>query len=399
MAVNTINQERRAADLEVVPHGDEHSAVTQPPARIVIQGLYKSFRRQGGAVVNAVDGIDLKVGPGEIVVLLGPSGCGKTTLLRCVAGLETPTAGEISIDGREVFSSTKGIFVRPEHRALSMMFQTYALWPHMTVKQNVGYPLASRGVKKAEINERVAKILDVVGVGDLANQRPGSLSGGQQQRVALARCLVVDPAVVLFDEPLSNVDAKVREALRFEILEMQQRLAFSAVYVTHDQDEAMRLGTRIAVLSEGTIEQVDTPQEVYTKPQSQYVAQFVGTLNEWPATVTEHGGEHLGVATPVGVLAVRRDAHPELSVGDEAVAIARPECLQITPAGTVDRDHLNQMTGTVTAVMFLGTHTEYVAVVEGQRLIIRGPAVSSIAIGDDVVVSVDASDIRVLPRP
>ena len=203
--------------------------------RIQISNVTKRFRRAGGKVIVPVDNISLTVDENELVVLLGPSGCGKTTLLRCVAGLERPDEGEIIVDGRVVFSSAKGIFVPPDQRRISMIFQSYALWPHMTVAQNVGYPLEGRKLSKAEIGERVSRALELVGIGGLEAQYPGRISGGQQQRVALARALVSNSSVVLFDEPLSNVDAQVRSQLRFELKRMQRQIVYSALYFTHDQ--------------------------------------------------------------------------------------------------------------------------------------------------------------------
>ena len=250
--------------------------------RIEITGLHKQFRRTGGGVVNAVDDISLSIGHGEMVVLLGPSGCGKTSLLRCIGGLERPESGEIVVDGQTMFSSAKKVNRAPNMRGISMMFQSYALWPHMTVARNVAYPLHGKNLSRKETLARVEQILEIVGMGGLGRQYPAQLSGGQQQRVALARSLVTDPRVILFDEPLSNVDAKVREELRVELMTKQKELGFTGVYVTHDQIEALQLADRLVVLEQGRIAQIDEPRALYARPNNLRVARFVGTLNELP---------------------------------------------------------------------------------------------------------------------
>ena len=254
-----------------------------------VENLVKRYRRRDGETVKAVDGISLTVHEGELVVLLGPSGCGKTTLLRCVAGLEQPDSGHVSVHGRTLFADGGRVSVPVEKRQLSMVFQSYALWPHMTVFDNVAFPLRNRRTPRAEIQRRVKRALEKVGVGDLVSSYPSQISGGQQQRVALARALVPNDGLILFDEPLSNVDARVRDELRFELLEMQREIGFSALYVTHDQSEAMAMADRIAVLGGGRIRQLAPPAEVYRRPASRYVANFVGTANEIPGRVAAVG--------------------------------------------------------------------------------------------------------------
>src|SRR5690606_21791699 len=252
-------------------------------AVVAITGLHKRFRRGDGSVVRAIDDVTLSVGRGELVVLLGPSGCGKTTLLRSIAGLEQPDSGEITVSGTTQYSSERGLDVPPERRNISMIFQSYALWPHMTVFDNVAYPLQSRRSRrpaKDELRRRVREALTLVGVPELERQYHSQMSGGQQQRVALARALVSNDEVVLFDEPLSNVDAKVREQLRLELLAMQRSLGFSAVCGTHDQAAAMELAHRIAVIDTGRVAQIGTPQEIYLRPATRYVANFIGASNE-----------------------------------------------------------------------------------------------------------------------
>ncbi|MFI7446091.1 ABC transporter ATP-binding protein [Nonomuraea sp. NPDC049714] len=301
--------------------GDE-----RPEPVVRLTGVRKNFRRVDGTPTPAVDGVALEVAPSEILVLLGPSGCGKTTLLRSIAGLERPDEGTVRIGGRTVFDSATGLDLPPERRGLSMMFQSYALWPHMSVFDNVAYPLLSRrGARpdKAGVARRVSEVLELVGIPELVRQYPGEMSGGQQQRVALARALVAGDGLVLFDEPLSNVDAKVRERLRVELLAMQRRLGFAAVYVTHDQTEAMELATRIAVMRAGRVEQLGAPREIYDRPATRYVANFVGVANEIPGTVTGAGADTATIRTPYGLLT--GVCGPGVKDGERAVAVWRPE--------------------------------------------------------------------------
>ena len=260
--------------------GDLRAAVSPAAPRIEVTNLTKRYLRRGqGGIIVPVDNISLSVEKNEMVVLLGPSGCGKTTLLRCIAGLERPDEGEIKIDGQVVFSSARNLFVPPEKRPVSMVFQSYALWPHMTVEQNVMYPLKCKGMKDAEANARALDVIKLVELQGLEKQYPNQISGGQQQRVAVARAVVARDGVILFDEPLSNVDAMVRDQLRRELQRMQGIFGFSGLYVTHDQFEAMSVGDRIALLNQGQVEQIDRPEVLYHKPVSRNVGTFVGNAN------------------------------------------------------------------------------------------------------------------------
>src|SRR6184192_721236 len=229
--------------------------------------------------VPAVRGVSFDVLPGEQLTLLGPSGCGKTTTLRAIAGLERPTSGEIRIGGSPVFASSPSVNVPAERRELSMVFQSYAIWPHMTVFDNVAYGLRVRRRPAAEVTARVQEALDLVQLGDLGARSASKLSGGQQQRVALARAFVFSPSVLLFDEPLSNLDAKLRAEMRVELKELQRRLDITSVYVTHDLEEALAISDRIVVMRDGVIEQVGTPGEIYDRPRNTFVADFVGSAN------------------------------------------------------------------------------------------------------------------------
>ncbi|HSV80419.1 MAG TPA: ABC transporter ATP-binding protein [Ramlibacter sp.] len=328
-----------------------------------VRSLFKHFRREDGSTVPAVDQVSLDVQPGEFLVLLGPSGCGKTTLLRCIAGLEQPDAGSIHIHGKPVFDSAAGLNVPTERRRISMIFQSYALWPHLDVFENVAYPLRARRVAKDRIAHRVHEVLGLVGVPDLTQQYPAQMSGGQQQRVALARAIVAEDDLVLFDEPLSNVDAKVRETLRIELLEMQQRLRFAAIYVTHDQTEAMALAHRVAVMRAGRAVQVAPPREVYRRPVTRYVANFVGATNELVGRVLATEADTVHVRTSLGEVAAV--AAEPFAAGTEVAVVFRPErCrLHAQDPGTGLR-----WPGLVQAVLFLGPHTEYVIAVGPQML-------------------------------
>ena len=303
---------------------------------VAVKALGKIYRgnvRKGHADVVAVDHVDLTVSEGELVVLLGPSGCGKTTLLRCIAGLEKPDAGEIRIGERLVYASSRALDLPPEDRRIGMMFQSYALWPHMTVFQNVAYPLASLAGRDREgIRARVTDQLQRLGVAGLEHRYPGELSGGQQQRVALARALIGSPSVILFDEPLSNVDAKVRRRLRTELRDLKAQNRFAGVYVTHDQEEAMELADTLAVMEHGRIRQCATGREVYDRPASIYVADFVGEINRWPARIEQRlGASGARVDTPLGAFQV--DAVPAAArAGDSGWLVIRPERVDLRHA-------------------------------------------------------------------
>ncbi len=300
-------------------------------AVITIDHVTKNFGR--GYVVKEFTG---EFADGEFVTFLGPSGCGKTTMLRMIAGFEKPTDGEIRIDGKTVTS--KDTFLPPEKRNIGMVFQSYAVWPHMTVFDNVAYPLKIRKVSKEETRERVEKVLAAVHLERYTDRMPSTMSGGQQQRVALARALVSEPKLLLLDEPLSNLDAKLREQMRFEIKELQQRLHINIVYVTHDQSEAMTMSDRIFVLNGGVIQQVGTPYEIYTRPANQFVADFVGKINFLK------GHSENGKITLEGIDDVL-EYDGEIT-GDVDIGI-RPENIRITGGS----GHLN---GTVITEFFMG---------------------------------------------
>ena len=365
---------------------DRDGAESAP--RISVRELTKTYHTRRGDVV-ALRSVSLDVGPGEIMVLLGPSGCGKTTLLRCVAGLESPDSGRIDVQGRTVFSSDQGIGLPPEKRGLSMVFQSYALWPHMSVQDNVAYPLRTTKVKKAEVAERVNAVLDTVGLSQFARSYPGQLSGGQQQRVALARALVASQGVILFDEPLSNLDAKVRERLRDELLTLQADIGFTGLYVTHDQTEATGLGDRIAVMEVGGVAQLGAPTDIYYSPASQYVADFVGAANEIPGTASGTAGSLVRVRTALGELAATPVGSPP-RLGQDVRVMFRPEHCRLVE----DQRGDNLIKATVERSVFLGSHVEHLLSAGDCRVTARATE-GLLAAGTDVTVTVDAARARV----
>jgi iron(III) transport system ATP-binding protein len=330
--------------------------------RLSLRGVRKSFPRRDGTSFVAIDDQSLDVGKGEFLVLLGASGCGKTTLLRCIAGLEQPDAGRIELNGSPVFDAASDIEVAPERRQIGMVFQSYALWPHMTVQENIAYPLQMRGTSRDQVSDAVARMLNAMNIAPLALQYPGQISGGQQQRVALARALVRGDDLILFDEPLSNVDAKVREHLRLELLALQREFGFTAVYVTHDQDEAMALATNIAVITDGRIAQRGSPQDIYLRPRTSYVARFVGSANQFRGTLQRDAGG-VAVVCAFGNICVPVDN--VRAAGSDVVVISRPERWSI--GGDVQPGALG-LEGEVVAAAFLGSHNEYLVEAVGVRV-------------------------------
>jgi ABC-type Fe3+/spermidine/putrescine transport system ATPase subunit len=293
--------------------------------KLELQGLAKRYGN-----VGAVAGVDLAIKSGESIVLLGPSGCGKTTTLRLVAGFLKPDDGRIIFDGKVIADRQSSL--PPERRQLGMVFQNYAVWPHKTVFENVAYGLVVARVGKADIARRVNRALDLVKLAGMGERYPGELSGGQQQRVALARAIVTEPKILLLDEPLSNLDARLREEMRFELKELHARTGMTTIYVTHDQDEALVLADRIVVMNRGVIEQIGAPQSIYLRPTTRFVADFIGNTNLIDGAVEDIDGDRVQLASDLG-MALWCRAEPEhaarLSRGDRATMSIRPEAVRI----------------------------------------------------------------------
>ena len=289
-------------------------------AELKLSHIYKKF----GKVV-AVGDFNIDVADGEFISFLGPSGCGKTTTLRMIAGFDKPTEGIITIGDREVSNADKGFFLAPEKRGIGMVFQSYAVWPHMNVVDNVGYPLKIQNVPKEERLKRVMNMLELVHLKEYAERFPNQLSGGQQQRVALARALVAQPGLLLLDEPLSNLDAKLRESMRFEISAIQKELGITVIYVTHDQSEAMTMSDRIVVMSMGKVQQIGRPYDIYTNPANQMVADFIGLVNFIPAIakgdrIFMQGSENISFPNPKQIA-----GNAVLAVRPENITISKTE--------------------------------------------------------------------------
>ena len=312
------------------------------PASLRLDGVSKRFGE-----TKALKDAWLTIAPGEFITLLGPSGCGKTTLLNLVAGFTEADGGEIFLDGMPI------THVPTWEREIGMVFQNYALFPHMNVARNVAYGLRMRGVSKGEIAERVAAALAMVKLGGMTDRRPGELSGGQQQRVALARALVIDPKVLLLDEPLSALDKTLRAAMQIELRELQQRLGVTTIFVTHDQSEALSLSDRIVVMSEGAIRQIGTPHEVYHRPADRFVASFVGDVNVLRGQVVGCTGDRLTVRLGQAQLAGALGGFPEATPGADADVFIRPEALRLAAPGEATIAQ-----GTVSAQVFQGSHTD-----------------------------------------
>jgi len=338
--------------------------------------------------VTAVDRISFDVRRGEHMTLLGPSGCGKTTTLRALAGLETPVSGEIRIDGRPVFSIRQSINVPAEQRQLPMVFQSYAIWPHMTVFDNVAYGL------RLQVRERVGAALELVRLGGLAGRSAAELSGGQQQRVALARCLAVSPAVLLLDEPLSNLDARLRAAMRLEIQSLQRQIGLTSVYVTHDQEEALVISDRIIVMNAGRIEQVGTATEVYDTPRNAFVADFVGAANLIEGVVRPERRSDGLVAIETEGKHVVCGTDPGRPLGSSATVAVRSVYLELCP--TPRPGAVNSWPARIRQRAFLGDALEYVLEWDGRLLTARRPRHEVFEEGATVYVNVDPARCVIL---
>ena len=356
---------------------------------LVLEDVAKEFPGGRGGPVRAVDGVSFRLEPGHLVTLLGPSGCGKTTTLRLIAGFEQPTAGRLLLDGRLLND------VPPNRRDMAMVFQSYAIFPHLNVFENVTYGLRVKGLSEAEIRRKSGAIVELTGLGGLENRQPNQLSGGQQQRVALARALVMEPKVLLFDEPLSNLDAKLRVQMREQIRGLQQQFAITAVYVTHDQAEAMVLSDLVVVMNRGRVEQAGTPFEVYRRPTTRFVADFIGRANFVPARVASLTPGGVSLSALGATLTIPADGN-DLAAGREVTLVVRPDAVVLGDTARAPND----LRGVVRRAWFVGPQHDYLVEIGGYPLAVvehdplgRPPR----APGTEVAVTLLTEALAVLP--
>src|SRR5437016_2878885 len=360
--------------------------------RLELQHVSKRFTREGQAALAAVNDVSLTVEPGELLTLLGPSGCGKTTTLRMVAGFEQPDAGRILVGDDDV---TRLMVYR---RGIGFVFQNYALFPHLTVFENVAYGLKVRRVSTADVARRVSQVLELVGLPGYERRFPNQLSGGEQQRVAVARAVVVEPQLLLFDEPLSNLDAKLRVQMRAELSRLQKQLAITTVYVTHDQDEAMAISDRIAVMRQGSIAQIGTAEDLYRAPRSAFVAQFIGRVNLVESRVLTVSADRMTVE--VWGASLTGPLEPGFAAGSRISLVIRPESLALVPESTKAGATEVVVSGIVRSRTFLGEKVEYTVEVAGVLLhaVTYDPMRRGVVdVGARVGVSCDAASLRALP--
>jgi iron(III) transport system ATP-binding protein len=382
--VNPMKTPSAKIDKNMDPKATHDTPVQDDASIAGLEKTYVGKRR----TVHAVRGVDLQIRKGEYLVVLGPSGCGKTTLIRCVAGLESPTGGSISLLNRTLFDGAKGIDVPPNKRNVGLVFQNYALWPHMTVEKNVAYPLRVRKVPKAERELRVAEVLSALECAPLAQRLPAELSGGQQQRVALARALVSEPGILLLDEPLSNLDALLRVSLRSELLRLHRKIGFTAIHITHDQDEALEMGDRVVLMRDGKIEQIGPPEEVYARPVSPYAATFLGVRNNLDVTVAQGALDFCD-----GTILGSEELAAGLKNGDSLSLFVRNQDVRVSgllsdalpAAGDVS------MEGTLAQmVLGAGGRREYIVDVGGKQWFAGGSKSPELSIGHPVKVTFDS---------
>jgi len=355
-----------------------------------IEKLIKRFGK-----VAAIDGVDIHIPEGKIVTLLGPSGCGKTTTLRCLAGFENADEGKIWIGDQLIFDSRQKINLSPQKRGMGMVFQSYAVWPHMSVFENIAFPLRIRKAPRGKIKEQVERALKMVGIEELKDRLPSEISGGQQQRVAFARAIVYEPAVLLLDEPLSNLDAKLREQMRFEILELQRKLDITTVFVTHDQEEAMVLSDEVLVMEFGKVIQRGDPEAIYFDPSNEFVADFIGKINFLNGTVTqlEESGSVVGIEEE-GFRSEFHSTRTNYAKGQKVLASVRPENIQIHTSKP-DQE-INTWPAKLIRKNFLGGLFDMVVDVKGKELRARTPFRVEAKSGSEIFIHVPPKDVLLI---
>ncbi|MEZ2127565.1 MULTISPECIES: ABC transporter ATP-binding protein [unclassified Sinorhizobium] len=362
---------------------------------LTIENLSTIYQAPSSKPVLAASDISFSVPKGRLFTLLGPSGCGKTTTLRSIAGLERPTEGRITAGGRVMFSGTSNIFVAPNQRQFGMVFQSYAIWPHMTVFENAAFPLRVRSQRLSakDIKDKVMRMLNAVSLDYLADRAATRLSGGQQQRLALARALVMEPELLLLDEPLSNLDAKLREKMRFELKKIQRELGITTIYVTHDQSEALALSHEIAVMNQGKIVQIGSPRDIYDRPATSFVADFIGNTNFVEGNVRSAMGDCLMIDSAIGTLsAVKKEGLPD---GSRVFLSIRPEDLRLSETEPTASNH-TMLIGTVRAKVFLGECVDFKVEINGVELMARSHPSVRTHVDETIFISVDPSKCTVL---
>jgi iron(III) transport system ATP-binding protein len=365
-----------------------------------VQSLNTEYKTQRGPAVKAAQNVTFEAPKGVFFTLLGPSGCGKTTTLRSIAGLERPTSGEIEVGGRVVYSSSRGVFVPPNKRNFGMVFQSYAIWPHMTVFANAAFPLEVRKNKlsKTQMKDKVMSVLHAVALDHLAERDATKLSGGQQQRLALARALVMEPELLLLDEPLSNLDAKLRERMRFELKRIQRDLGLTTIYVTHDQGEALALSHEIAVMNEGRIVQIGSPRAIYERPATRFVADFIGASNFFDGTVLgyEERSKLWRVRCALGDILVSSDA--ALANNAHVTISIRPEDVELSEEEAPTDRLLNTASGVVDAKVFLGDFVDFQVKIGDLAVLSRAHPSLRTPIGDKINLRMDPQKCVALPE-
>ena len=355
-----------------------------------VKGLHTEYPNDRGQIVKAAQNVTFDVPEGKLFTLLGPSGCGKTTTLRSIAGLERPVAGEITVNGQVVYSQKQGVFIAPNRRNFGMVFQSYAIWPHMTVFRNAAFPLevGKKRYSRKEIEDKVNRVLHAVDLDKFADREATKLSGGQQQRLALARALVMEPKLLLLDEPLSNLDAKLRERMRFELKRLQRELKLTTIYVTHDQAEALALSHEIAVMNEGQIVQIGSPRDIYERPRNKFVADFVGSTNFVDGSIAAVDDGRYRVATDVGELLV---TSPEaLRPGQKVVLSVRPEDVELSDDPWRERlPDYNYAEGQVEQKIFLGEFLDFQVRVRDRVLLARAHPSLRKPVGETIYVRIN----------